>query len=61
MTTVLERHLQQQRARRTAADALATKAEKLLELHRKHIGMGYLVNEVFELDAAVREYREVTK
>ena len=44
--------------RLTAADALATKAEKLLELHRKYISTGYLVNEVFELDAALRKYRE---
>lgn len=47
-----------ERAKLTAADALATKADKLLE----HIEMGWSHGEeCIALDVALREYREVTE
>lgn len=51
----------QQVARLTAADALAEKAEQLLEFIREHIATANDLHEVFELDAALREYREATE
>ena len=72
MTTVLERHLQQQRARLTAADALAVAAEiaeNALEVLLDNtnvwddlsIPLGTVTAARRELSSTLREYREVTK